>query len=82
MELTRYGTSRVVLLGTGLLPGYGSAPWVWVRSLGMGRLHAMRWSSMTLSAKIGKALSQCLPSSSSQSSRFVYHSAAGSAVEC
>ena len=40
-----YVASHVVLLSTGTLPGY----------------HAMRWSSVTLSAKIGKAVSQvCL----------------------
>ena len=61
---------------------YGVAPWIWVHSLGMGRLHAMCWSRVTLSAKLGKAVSRSLPSSSSQSSRFVYRNAAGSAVEC
>ena len=51
-------------LGMGLLPGYGSAPWVWVCSLGMGPLlgygsppwvwvvlHAMCWSSVTQHAR-------------------------------
>ena len=71
----------MVLLGTGSLPVYESASWVWVCFLGMGRPHAMCWSSVTLSAKIGKAVSQSLTSSSGQCSRFVYRSAAGSAVE-
>ena len=52
-----------------------------VLSLGMGRLHAMRWSSVTLSAILGKVVSRSLPNSS-QSSRLVYRSAADSAVEC
>ena len=85
MELTRYGASHVVLPGTGPLPGYGSAPWVWVRSLGMvgmGHLHAMCWSSVTLSAKLGKVVSRSLPSSSRQSSRFVYRNADGGTAEC
>ena len=38
------------------------------RTLGMGRLHAMCWSSMTLSAKLSKVVSRNLPSSNSQSS--------------
>ena len=38
MELTRYGVSRVELPGTGSIPGYGSASWVWVHFLGMGPL--------------------------------------------
>ena len=50
MELTRYGASRVMLPGTG--PG---------RSLCMGRLHAMHWSSVTLSAILGKVVSRSLP---------------------
>ena len=63
MELTRYEVSRVVLPGTGmgLLIGHGSAPWAWVRSLGMGHLHVMCWSSVTLSAKLGKVASRSLP---------------------
>ena len=44
MELTRYGVSRVVLPGTGSLPGY----------------HAMRWSSVTLSAILGKVVCRSL----------------------
>ena len=48
------GYIRMMLLGTGSLP-------VWVHSLGMGRLYAMCWSSMSLSVKIGKAVSQTLP---------------------
>ena len=72
MELTRYGASHVVLLGTGL---------VRVRYLDKGRLHAMHWSSVTLSAILGKVVSRSLPNSS-QSSQFFYRSAADSAVEC
>ena len=56
MELTRYGVSHVVMPGRGPIPGYESAPWVWVRSLGMGPFpgyHAMYWSSVTLSAILG-----------------------------
>ena len=45
--IARYGASRVVLLGMG-------------RSLGMRYLHATCWSSVTLSAEIGKAVSQSL----------------------
>ena len=60
---------------------YGTASWVWVRFLGMGRLHAMYWSSVTLSAILGKVVSRSLPNSS-QISRFVYRNAADSAVEC
>ena len=52
MELTRYRVSCMVLLGMGLLPGYGAAPWVWVVCMPC---------SVTLSAKIGKAVSQSLP---------------------
>ena len=48
MELTRYGVSCVVLPGTGLFPG-------------MGHLHAMHWSSVTLSAVLGKVVSRSLP---------------------
>ena len=44
-------------------------------SLGMGHLHAMRWSSVTLSAILGKVVSRSLPNSS-QSSRFVYRNVA------
>ena len=54
MELTRYGASCVVLPGMVVLPGT-------VRSLGMGRLHAMRWSSVTLSAILSKVESRGLP---------------------
>ena len=61
MELTRYGASCVVLPGTRPLPGYGSAPWVWVRFLGMGCLHAMRWSSVTVSAILSDVESRGLP---------------------
>ena len=50
------------------------------RSLGKGRLHAMHWSSVTLSAILGKVVSRSLPNSS-QSSRFVYRNAADSVVE-
>ena len=32
-----------------------------VCSLGIGRLHAMRWSSVTLSAILGKVVSKSLP---------------------
>ena len=64
MELTRYGASCVVLPGMGPLPGYGSAPWIWVCSLGMGHLHAMCWSSVTLSAILGKVVSTSLPNPS------------------
>ena len=48
-------------LGMGPLPGYGATPSVWVHFLGMGHMHAMCWSSVTMSAKIGKAVSQSLP---------------------
>ena len=48
MELTRYGTSCVGLPGTG-------------PSLGMGRLHAMRWSSVTVSAILSEVESRGLP---------------------
>ena len=64
MELTRYGASHVVLPGIGSLPGYGSASWVWVRSLGMSRLHVMYWSSVLLLAKLGRVVSRSLPNSS------------------
>ena len=43
---------------------YGMALWVWVCSLGMGSLHAMRWSSATLSAILRKVVSRSLPNSS------------------
>ena len=36
-------------------------------SLGMGRLHAMRWSSVPLSAILGKVVSRSLPNSSHSS---------------
>ena len=48
----------------GFVPGYGSGPWVWVRSLGVGpvpRYDAMCWSSVKFSAKLGKIVSQSLP---------------------
>ena len=47
MELTRYGASCVVLPGTGC-------------SLGMGRLLAMHWSNVILSALLGKVVSRSL----------------------
>ena len=34
---------------------------VWVRSLGMGRLHAMRWSSVTVSAILSEVQYRGLP---------------------
>ena len=34
---------------------------VWGYSLGIGRVHAMRWSSVTLSAIIDKVVSRSLP---------------------
>ena len=58
------------------------------RSLGMGRLHVICWSSVTLSAKVGKAVSQSLPikmcicQCSIVLGRFVYRNAACSTVEC
>ena len=57
-----------------VLPGTGC-------SLGMGRLYAMRWSSVTLSATLDKVVSRSLPDGS-QCSRFVYSNAADSSVEC
>ena len=64
MELTRYRASYVVLPGTGQLHGYRSAPWVRVVSLGTSCLHAMCWSSVTLSAILGKVASRSLPNPS------------------
>ena len=45
-------------------------------SLGMGRLHAMRWSSVTLSAILGKVVSRSLPNPSLPpcTVRISYHS--------
>ena len=51
MELTRYGASCVVL------PGMDCSP-------GMGRLHAMRWNNVTLSAILSKVESRGLPNPS------------------
>ena len=55
MELTRYGVSSHDVAR------YGVSLRVWVHSPGMGRVYAMCWSSMSLSVKIGKAVSQTLP---------------------
>ena len=51
MELTRYGLRVWCYLVRGC-------------SLGMGCLHAMRWSSVTLSAILGKVVSRSLPNPS------------------
>ena len=62
--IARYGVTPWVWghsVGMEPLPGYGATPSVWVHSQGMGHMHAMCWSSVTLSAKIGKAESQSLP---------------------
>ena len=75
MELTRHGHLAWCCL-------VRAPPWVWVYSLGMGHLHAMRWSSVTLLAKLGKVLSRSLSNPSSQSSRLAYRSAADSTIEC